>query len=195
MLLLGMGLASAGLQAQQAEQTPSQAPQASAQSPSTSTDAAGKLNLSPEQKKQLHELRLSARDQAAIIRNDQKLTAEEKTAKLKELRAGMREQMKAVLTPDQQKVWAERRAARQAEFAAKLGLTADQQSKLKDLFRSTREQRESVLNSTTLTNEEKATQLKQIRETAKSQLATILTPDQLQKFREMRKQHRHGKQG
>jgi len=192
-LLLGMGLASAGIQAQQGGQTPSQAPQASAQSASTGT--AGKLNLSPEQKKQLHELRLSARDQAAMIRNDQKLTAEEKMAKLKELRAGMREQMKSVLTPEQQKAWAERRAARQAEIAAKLGLTADQQSKLKDLFRSTHEQREGVLTSTTLTDEQKMTQLKQIRETAKSQLATILTPDQLQKFREMRKQHRHGKQG
>jgi hypothetical protein len=193
-LLLGMGLASAGLQAQQAaEQTPSQAPQVSAQS--DSTGMAGKLNLSREQKKQLREMRLSARDQAAIIRNDQKLTAEEKMAKLEELRAGMREQMKAVLTPDQQKAWAERRAARHAKIAARLGLTADQQNKLKDLFRSTREQRQSVLASTTLTNEEKLTQLKQIRETAKSQLATILTPDQLQKFREMRKQHRHGKQG
>jgi Spy/CpxP family protein refolding chaperone len=193
-LMLGMGVAGAGVWAQQASQSAtSQTPEASAQSASPST--AEGLQLSQAQKKQLHELRLAARDQAAVIRNDQKLTAEEKMVKLKELRANTREQMKSVLTPEQQSAWAARRDARQAEVAAKLGLTADQQSKLKDLFRSTHEQRQSVLTSTSLSDEQKMTQLKQIRETAKAQLATILTPDQLQKFREMRKEHHMHKQG
>lgn len=192
-LTLGMGLASAGLFAQQTDQTAAaQAPGVSDQS--ASTGMAGKVNLSPEQKKQLRELRMSAHDQAAIIRHDSKLSAEEKMAKLQELRAATRDQMKAVLTPDQQKAWAERRATRHAEMVAKLGLTDEQQSKLKDLFKSTREQRKSVLTSTTMTNDEKLAQLKQIRETKKTQLAAILTPDQMQKFREMRKGHRfHGK--
>ena len=193
-LLLGMGLATAGVFAQQTDQTAAaQAPQVSGQSASTGT--AGKLNLSPEQKKQLRQLHMSARDQAAIIRNDSKLSAEEKMAKLHELRASTRDQMKSILTPDQQKAWAERKEARRAAIAAKLGLTNEQQSKLKDLFKSTHEQRQSVLASTTLTNEQKLAQLKQIRETAKTQLATILTPDQLQKFREMRKGHRFHGQG
>ena len=191
-LLLGVGLASAGVFAQQAGQTAaSQAPQAAAQSSSTGT--AGKMNLSPDQKKQLRELHMTARDQAAIIRNDNKLSAEEKTAKLQELRAATRDKMKALLTPEQQQAFAARREAHRAEMAAKLGLTTEQQGKLKDLFQSTRQQRQSVLNSTTLTNDEKLAQLKQIRETTKSQLATILTPDQMQKFREMRKEHRHGR--
>ena len=191
-LMLGMGLASAGLCAQEADEAAApQEPQVSAQSASTETS--GKLNLSPEQKKQLRELRQSTRDQAAIIRHDNKLSAEEKSAKLQELQAATREKMKAVFTPEQQQAWAARREARHAEIAAKLGLTDEQQSKLKGLFKSTREQRKSVLTSTTLTNEEKLAQLKQIRETAKAQVATILTPDQMQKFREMRKGHRHGR--
>jgi len=192
-LTLGMGLASAGLFAQQTDQTAAaQAPEVSDQS--ASTGMTGKVNLSPEQKKQLRELRMSAHDQAAIIRHDSKLSAEEKMAKLQELRAATRDQMKTVLTPDQQKAWAERRAARHAEMVAKLELTDEQQSKLKDLFKSTREQRKSVLTSTTMTNDEKLAQLKQIRETKKAQLAAILTPDQIEKFREMRKGHRfHGK--
>ena len=189
-LTLGMGLASAGLFAQQTDQTaPAQAPAVSAQG--ASTGMAGKMNLSPEQKKQLRELRMTARDKAAIIRHDNKLSAEEKMAKLQELRASTRDQMKAVLTPDQQKAFAEHREARRAAMAAKLGLTDQQQSKLKDLFKSTREQRQSVLSSPTLTNDQKLAQLKQIRKTTKAQLATILTPDQMQKFREMRKQHGH----
>ena len=193
-LMLGMGLASTGLFAQQTDQTmAAQAPVVSAKSDSTGTT--GKLNLSPEQKKQLRELHMTARDKAAIIRQDSKLSADEKAAKLKALRTETREQMKAVLTPDQQKTFAERRAARHAAMAAKLGLTDEQQSKLKDLFKSTREQRKRVLTNTTLTNEEKLAQLKQIRETKKAQIATILTPDQMQKFREMRKGHRHHGQG
>jgi len=193
-LLLGMGLATAGVFAQQTDQMAApQAPQVSGQSASTGTD--GKLNLSPEQKKQLRELHMTSRDKAAIIRQDSKLSAEEKMAKLQELRASTRDQMKAVLTPDQQKAWAERREAHRAAMAAKLGLTDEQQSKLKDLFSSTREQRQSVLTSTTLTNEQKLAQLTQIRERTKTQLATILTPDQMQKFREMRKGHRFHGQG
>jgi Spy/CpxP family protein refolding chaperone len=192
-LMLGVGLASAGVFAQQTGQTAtSQAPQVSAQS--ASTDTAGKLNLTPEQKKQLRELHQTARDQAAIIRHDNKLSAEEKMAKLHELRAATRDKMKTVLTPEQQQAWAARREARRAKMAAKLGLTDDQQSKLKDLFQSAREQRKGVLTSATLTNEEKLAQLKQLRETQKAQLATILTPDQMQKFREMRKgHHQHGR--
>jgi Spy/CpxP family protein refolding chaperone len=191
-LMLGIGLASAGVFAQQADQTAApQAPQVSAKSGATGT--AGKLNLSVDQKKQLRDLRQTARDQAAIIRHDDKMSAEEKFAKMKELRAATREKMKTVLTPEQQQQWAARREAHRAEMAAKLGLTDEQQGKLKDLFKSTREQRQGVLTSTTLTNEQKLAQLKQIRETAKTQVATILSPDQLQKFREMHKEHRHNR--
>jgi hypothetical protein len=149
--------------------------------------ATGKMQLSAEQKQQLSSLRASMRDQAAIIRHDQTLTADQKAAKLKALRASTREQMKAVLTPAQQQTFAERRAARRSAFAAKLGLTTDQQAKLKSLFSSTHQQRQAVLNNTSLTNEQKQAQLSQIRQASQAQLATILTPEQLAKFHQMRR--------
>ncbi len=133
------------------------------------------------------------RDQAAIIRHDQTLTAEQKAAKLKELRASTREQMKSVLTPAQQQAFADRRAARKANFAAKVGLSADQQAKLKSLFQSTHQQRQAVLNNTSLTNEQKQAQLSQIRQASQAQLATILTPEQLAKFHQMRRKWAHAK--
>lgn len=148
--------------------------------------------LSAEQKQQLDELRANARDQAAIIRNDQSLTSEQKHAKLKALRASTREQMKSVLTPDQQKALAAHREARKSRMVAKLGLTPDQQSKLKDLRASTRQQRQAVLTNAALSNEQKQAQLTQIRQASKAQLATILSPDQLAQLRQMRMgQHRH----
>jgi Spy/CpxP family protein refolding chaperone len=188
-LLLGMTLSATALLAQQAT-TP--APETATQSTASTT---GKLQLTVEQKKQLRELRATARDQAAIIRHDPSLTAEQRQSKLQELRASTREQMKSVLTPEQQKAFAERRAEGKARFAAKLGLTAEQQSQLKELSLSTRQQRQSVLTNTTLSNQQKQAQLSQIRQASKAQLATILTPEQLAKFQQMRKWRHHPKMG
>lgn len=188
-LLLGMTLTGAALMAQQATPVPEGATQ------STASTAQEKPQLSQEQRKQMGELRMAARDQAAIIRNDKTLTDDQKQAKLKELREKNHEQMKSVLTPEQQKAFAERRSAGRARFAEKLGLTPEQQSKMKELFGSTHQQRQAVLKDTSLTNEQKQAQLSQLRQTSKAQLATILTPEQLAKFQQMRKGHRHAKQG
>jgi Spy/CpxP family protein refolding chaperone len=187
-LLLGMTLTGAALLAQQPT-TP--APEAATQK----TAPAERSPLTVEQKKQLSDLHMAARDQEAIVRNDQALTAEQKQAKLKELRASTHEQMKAVLTPEQQKAFADRHAAAKARFAAKLALTPEQQGKMKDLFGSTHQQRDAVLKDASLTNEQKQVQLTKIRETSQATLATILTPEQLAKFHQMRKSHRHAKQG
>jgi Spy/CpxP family protein refolding chaperone len=184
-LLLGMTLSGVALLAQQA------APPAPETATQTTADVTAKPQLSAEQRKQMRELRLAARDQAAIIRHDQTLSPEQKMAKLKELRASTRQQMKSVLTPEQQNAF----AARRADFAAKLGLTADQRTKLKDLFRSNRRQRLAVLNNPALTNAQKQAQLAQIRQASQSQLTTILTPEQLEKFHQMRRMHNRAKQG
>jgi hypothetical protein len=186
-LLLGMTLTGAAIMAQQAT-TP-------APNSTTQTSAPAASQLSAEQKKQLTDLRMSARDQAAIIRNDQTLTAEQKQAKLKDLRTSTRDQMKSVLTADQQKAFADRRVTHKARFEAKLGLTPEQEGKMKDLFTSTHQQRQAVLNDTTITNEQKMAKLSQIRQSSKAQLATILTPDQMEKFQQMRKGHHHAKMG
>ena len=192
--VLALAMSVAGL-AVYAQQTASTTDSATATQSGSAMQKGGKLQLTPEQKKQLRELRATARDQGAIIRNDQTLSAEQKQSKLKELRSSTRGQMKSILTPEQQQIVAEHRAERQAKFAAKLGLTAEQQAKLKDLFRSSREQRIAVLSNASITNDQKLAQLKQLREDRKAQLATILTPDQLQKFRQMRRGHGHMHKG
>jgi Spy/CpxP family protein refolding chaperone len=188
-LLLGMSLGATALLAQQ---TATPAPDATTQS---SASSAAKPQLTAEQKKQLRGLRATAHDQAAIIRNDQTLTAEQKQAKLKELRANTRQQMKSVLTPEQQTAFAQRRGTRKAKIVAKLGLTPDQQSKMKALFLSNRQQRETVLKNASLTNEQKQAQLSQIRQASKTQMATILSPQQLVKFQQMRRMRRQHKMG
>jgi Spy/CpxP family protein refolding chaperone len=179
-LLLGMSLCGANLLAQ-----------TTAAPETTTQNAAQRPQLSAEQRQQLGEIRASARDQAAIIRNDQSLSAEQKQAKLKALHASTREQMKSVLTPEQQQAFAARRDAHKGKMAAKLGLTPDQQSKLKALREGNQQQRQAVLANSALSNDQKAAQLAQIRQANKAQLATILTPEQLAQLQQMHMAHRH----
>jgi len=140
------------------------------------------LGLTQDQKTQLHNLRTSMRDQIAIIRHDQSLSKEQQQEQIQQLRQTTRAQMKAVFTPEQQEKLAQMKAARQA----KLGLTDAQKSQLKTLFSGAKQQRETVLNNASLSNTQKQTQLQQIRQNTKTQLSSILTPDQLQMMHHMR---------
>jgi Spy/CpxP family protein refolding chaperone len=188
LLLMALTLPVTALPAQQMKQP---AAEPAAQTAQAADLSANRPQLSPEQKKQMRDLRLTARDQAAIILHDPALSPEQKQYKLHELRRTTREKMQAVLTPEQQAQMKQMRAARRHRIADKLGLSADQRTKLKELAKSTRQQRRSVLNDSSLSNDQKMAQLAQIRESAKSQLATILTPDQLAQMQQMRRHRRH----
>lgn len=106
------------------------------------------------------------------------LTPEQK-ARMKEIRSNTRAQIEAVLTPEQknklQAAMAERKAQRQqgqeqrregrgkkGDIFASLGLTAEQKAKMKEIRESSKQQMEAVL-----TPEQKA-QIKQMRENMRS---------------------------
>jgi Spy/CpxP family protein refolding chaperone len=171
------------------------APSQQQNAPAASAPAAPKksaLGLTPQQKQQMRSIRESARDQAAIISHDANLTPAQRDEKLRALRQDSREQMKGVLTPEQQKTMADRRANRKARMEAQLGLTADQKAKMQETMKSAKEQRQAVLNNTSLSDQEKAAQLKQIRENTRTQMKQILTPEQQKKMhgsRAMRRMH------
>jgi Spy/CpxP family protein refolding chaperone len=144
------------------------------------------MRLSSEQKQQIKSIRTSARDQAAIIRHDTTLTAAQAQEKLQALRKDTRERINSVLTPEQQKAAAQFKENGKTRFAAKLGLTPDQQSRMKDTMKAAKEQREAVLHNSGLSQDDKAAQLKQIRENTHAQMAQILTPEQQQKLQRFR---------
>lgn len=195
-LIVVAALSISGLALAQNDAAQTPAPDQNAPAVAQAAPQRGALQLSAEQKQQMKAIRESARDKAAIIRHDSTLTAAQQDEKLKALRASTREQVKAVLTPDQQKAAEQMRANRKARLAEKLGLTADQQAKMKETLTAAKQQRESVLNNNSLSQDEKATQLKQIRESTRTQMSQILTPEQMkkiQRFRGMR--HMHGRGG
>jgi Spy/CpxP family protein refolding chaperone len=146
----------------------------------------GMLNLTPDQRKQMQEIRQSARDQFAIVRNDSTLTNDQKKEKLQALHTSTKAQMKAVLTPEQAQTFEKMRANRKANMQARLGLTDDQKAKMKTAMQAARTQRQAVLSNTSLSYSDKASQLKQIRESTMAQMKQILTPDQQQKLRRIR---------
>jgi Spy/CpxP family protein refolding chaperone len=198
----------------------------------------GNLNLTPEQKTKIEQLRSATRakmDEVLTSEQRQKLqaiksqrqanqsnrqgmnlTADQK-AKLKAIRQENMAKMKAILTPEQQTQLSQG-GGRSGRFYGvgrmarldKLNLTAEQKTKMQELWTTARSQMQEVLTAEqqqqaqvikerrqsmrdgwknlNLTADQKA-KLKAIRESSEQQLNSILTPEQQAK----RKSHSHGR--
>lgn len=86
----------------------------------------------------------------------------------------------------------------QAEFLSKkLNLTPDQTAKLEPILADRDQKFQALRQNTSLTPEQRHDQMKAIHQSTRQQLATVLTPDQLQQLKQMRHNHRgpHGPKG
>jgi len=194
---LGLILTAGAALAQDANGTaaPSTPPAAATQNAPAGHNA---LGLTADQKQKLHDIRTQAQDRAAIIRNDASLTPDQKKQQLQALHEQTKAQANAILTPDQQAKMAQMHEQREAKMQQRLGLTDQQMQQLKDLRTQTQNQRQQVLNDSSLTQDQKAAKLADIRTNNQAQLKTILTPDQLAKFQRSQSHwgmHKHGPTG
>ena len=64
-----------------------------------------KLNLSPEQRKELQQIREDGRAQVQAVRNDPSLTPAQKKHRIRQIRKTMHQQVMGVLSPEQRKIW------------------------------------------------------------------------------------------
>jgi Spy/CpxP family protein refolding chaperone len=83
-------------------------------------------------------------------------------------------------------------------FAEALNLTPQQQSDLKSIRDNQRQQAQAIKNDSSLTPDQKKAKFKELRKSSHEQMMAKLTPEQQQKFKEMRKEHRghrHGRKG
>jgi hypothetical protein len=81
---------------------------------------------------------------------------------------------------------------RQAEFLSKkLNLSADQTAKLTPIFADRAQKTQALFQDQSLTPDQRHAQMKSIHENTEQQLATVLSPDQLQQLKSMR----HGRRG
>ena len=82
------------------------------------------------------------------------------------------------------------------KFAQELNLTPDQREALKSIRENEKQQAQAIKSDSSLTRDQKKTKFKELRKSSHEQMMAKLTPDQQQKFKEMRKEHRgHGHRG
>lgn len=72
----------------------------------------------------------------------------------------------------------------------KLGLTPDQQAKVKAIFEASHAQVKAIRSDTSLSKEDKRAKLKAIHDSNNTQIRALLTPDQQQKFDAMQAERR-----
>jgi protein CpxP len=81
---------------------------------------------------------------------------------------------------------------KQAEMISKkLNLSADQTAKLTPILADRAQKTQALFQDQSLTQDQRRAQMKVIRENTQQQLATILSPDQMQQLKSM-KHGRHG---
>ena len=82
---------------------------------------------------------------------------------------------------------------RQAEMLSKrLNLSADQTQKLGPIFANQDQKFQSLMQDQSLTPDQRHEQMKAIRENTQQQLATVLSPDQMQQLKSMRHNRKGG---
>lgn len=104
--------AGGGQQAPPAQNPPAQAPPPAApgpgQQPGGAPGAQGQregplsqLNLTDQQKKEIHKIRQQAEEKVQAIRKDTSLTQQQQMVQIRQVRRKQREEVEAVLTPEQ----------------------------------------------------------------------------------------------
>jgi periplasmic protein CpxP/Spy len=76
-----------------------------------------------------------------------------------------------------------------------LNLTTDQQEKIKPLLESQNQQMQALHQDTSLSQEDRMSKMRQIRQSTNDQIKSVLNADQQQKFEEMNSRHGHGPGG
>lgn len=110
LLLSGPGVAAQSAQSASPKSSPSPATKAPREVDSPETDEA--LNLTQDQKDKIKAIRDDAQQQILAAQKDKTASDEQKQVSIKKIRKTERAQVFGVLTPEQQKTWAEQQRER-----------------------------------------------------------------------------------
>lgn len=170
------------------------------------TQAAGKmkaLNLSASQKEQLKAARQNTHTQlAALNKNDQMTVKDFKKSKAEILKS-QKQQMAGILTEDQKNQLAQSKTSANdpkgnkegrnfGKMKENLSLTDNQVTQIKANRDAELAKIKAIRDNSALSKSEKREQLKSIKQEQKNSLAQILSPDQISKLEESRKERRAG---
>jgi hypothetical protein len=159
------------------------------------------LNLNEEQKTKIKPILEEESKKINAIRDDSTLTRDQKRAKLRDIHSATYEQIKPVLTLEQQKKHDEMRKAawewhKKGHFAASpadrlermnraLNLSEAQKSKIKPILESESAKVKALRDDQSLTRQQKRDKIREIHLATFEQIKPLLTADQLKKHDEI----------
>jgi Spy/CpxP family protein refolding chaperone len=179
------------------------APFAGAQWPKTLKRAkmsilAERLGLTAEQKAQFKTVRTQTATAVKAIRANAALTAEQKRTQVRVAVQASREQMRTLLTPDQQAKLARLQShpgrlnalaamrVRTGMLANRLRLSPDQRAKIRDIRTQTADAVRPIRTNASLTPEAKRVKVRQLVEASRTEMRGVLTPKQQEKLQRIR---------
>ncbi len=165
-----------------------------------------KLNLSEDQKAKMKAINEEFKNEMDALKS-QKFSEDVMKEKRMAIMKSRKEKIAAILTPEQKKQWedmkpgkgdkdhqkGDKRESREEKFEAmakELNLTADQSAKFKVLQSSLRTKIKDIRSSTSLTEEQKKSEMKEVFKNHKKSVEEILTPEQRKQMKDKYKQHK-----
>jgi Spy/CpxP family protein refolding chaperone len=157
-----------------------------------------KLGLTDEQKAKLKTVRSQTKDATEAIRANPALTPEQKHAQVAAARKASHEQMKAMLTPDQQARMAEMmshpgllnaEAAHRVHMgvlARQLGLTPEQRTQIRAIQDKLHAAMKPIRDNASLTLEQRQAKMRVLRQTVRDETRAVLTAEQLLRLNRIR---------
>jgi hypothetical protein len=167
-------------------------------------DVMKRLNLSEDQKKQAATMKQEYRAKMQELNKNESITVKESRDRKEALRKEQKTRMQALLTNEQknrlEQLKADKKAKKEANVAKKLDrmktklqLTDEQVAKLKADRERTKSQLKSIRENQGLDRLQRKEQLMALKKERKTQIESMLTTEQKEKMKEMKKKH-HGKQ-
>ena len=147
------------------------------------------LNLSITQQDQIRSVLAVASGKVAALRADGTLSDTDRNAQIRDISVNTRVSLMDILTPDQRD---QATSLFRDKFAVALELTPDQRDKLDGIFLAQSAKIEAIRADKTLTPEQTAAAIKDVHAAAMGEIKPILTPDQIGKLPEWRREHSVG---
>ena len=166
------------------------------------------LSLTEEQKVKLKNIREAQRKEIQELKKNDQITLKEWKEKRKELQEKYQAQYRTVLTSEQMEELKKGKDKRKekgfdkrsdhfrnqaAFFKKELNLSAEQETRLRNIFQEFRTKSQATRSNNNLTQEQKKEQVQSLAKQYMDQGKAVLTPEQLKKFEEMKGKHKRGK--
>lgn len=168
-------------------------------------DALAQLNLTDQQKNEMKAINDNFKQQMSDLKkSEDKITVTEWKTKMADIRKDHHEKMEKVLTDDQKASLKNMRKEhgnrfrhgkgnRMEQMKKELNLTDDQVTAVEKNWGESLKKMRAVHDDKSLTDDQKKEQFKTLHNQQEENLKSLLTPDQYNKYQELKKQHRHAK--